>query len=122
MDDGVLESGRNIVRLKKRDELPEKWDSERENKIWTIVQQLCRSFETKGLDITAAHMLRLSVLDTSKIENAKNLAYRAYIAAERKGWADEALAYNSLVTAWPDLIERMNKLKNVALEQMQLEL
>jgi len=121
VDDGVLESGRSIVRLKRRDELPENWNSERTDTIWTIVQQLCRSFETKGLDATAAHMLRLSGMDTSKIENAKNLAYRAYIAAERKGWADEALAYNSLVTAWPDLIERMNKLKDVAPEQMQIE-
>ena len=122
VDDGVLESGRNIVRLKRRDELPEKWNSGKENTIWTIVQQLCRCFETLGLDETAAHMLRLSAFDTSKIENAKNLAYRAYIVAERKGWADEAFAYNSLVTAWPDLITRMNKLKDATPEQMQIEI
>jgi len=121
VDDGVLESGRSIVRLKRRDELPDKWNSERAVTIWTIVQQLCRNLETKGLDTTAAHMLRLSGMGTSKIENAKNLAYRAYIAAEREGWADEALAYNSLVTAWPDLIERMNKLKDNEPEQMQIE-
>jgi len=28
------------------------------------------------------------------------LAYRLYTLCERKGWADEARAYNELVTAW----------------------
>jgi len=112
VDSGVLESGRGIVRLKKRDELPEKWDSDRENTVWTMVQQLCRCLETQGLDKTAAHLLNLSALDASNIENVKSLAYRAYIAAERKGWADEALAYNSLVTAWHDLTDRMSRLKD----------
>ena len=30
-------------------------------------------------------------------------AYRLYSICERKGWAQEALAYNSLVIAWPQL-------------------
>jgi putative DNA methylase len=120
-DDGVLESGHGITRLKRRDELPEKWDSTRSEIIWTMVQQLCRCLETKGLDATAGHMVKLSTVGTSNIENVKNLAYRAYIAAERKGWADEALAYNSLVTAWPDLIDRMNKQKDIQPEQLQME-
>jgi putative DNA methylase len=121
VDDGVLESGRGNVRLKRRDELPDKWDSSKEETIWTIVQQLCHTLETQGLDPTAKHMLNLSTLSTDKIENAKALAYRAYITAERKGYADEALAYNSLVTAWPDLVERMTKLKDISPEQMRLD-
>ena len=36
-------------------------------------------------------------------ETARELAYRIYSLCERKKWADEALAYNSLVTAWPEL-------------------
>ncbi|MCL1790894.1 MAG: DUF1156 domain-containing protein [Peptococcaceae bacterium] len=112
VNDGVLESGRGIVRLKKRNELPEKWDSERENTVWTMVQQLCRRLETQGMDKTAGHLLNLSVIDTSNTENIKALAYRAYITAERNGWADEALAYNSLVTSWPDLTKRMNAFRN----------
>jgi putative DNA methylase len=28
------------------------------------------------------------------------LAYRLYTLCERKGWADDARAYNELVTAW----------------------
>jgi len=121
VDNGVLESGRNKVRLKRRDELPDNWDSSREDVVWTMVQQLCRCHETLELDHVAKHLLNLSSLDTSNIENVKALAYRAYIVAERKGWADEALAYNSLVTVWPDLIKRMNMLKDTPPEQMQLD-
>jgi putative DNA methylase len=40
---------------------------------------------------------------TSEPEQAKALAYRLFTIAERKGWAAEAYAYNSLVIAWPDV-------------------
>ena len=31
------------------------------------------------------------------------LTYRLYATCERKKWAQEALAYNSLVIAWPEI-------------------
>ncbi len=40
---------------------------------------------------------------TSEPEHAKALAYRLFTIAERKGWAKEAFAYNSLVIAWPEV-------------------
>ena len=43
---------------------------------------------------------------SSRDENtppARDLAYRLYTICERKEWADEALAYNGLVIAWPEL-------------------
>ena len=36
-------------------------------------------------------------------EIARDLAYRLYSTCERKKWAEEALAYNGLVIAWPEL-------------------
>lgn len=36
-------------------------------------------------------------------ETAKELAYRLYVICERKKWASEALAYNALVVAWPEI-------------------
>ena len=36
-------------------------------------------------------------------EIARDLAYRLYTLCERKGWADEAGYYNSLVVAWPSM-------------------
>ncbi len=34
---------------------------------------------------------------------ARELAYRLYAVCERKNWAKEALTYNALVVAWPDI-------------------
>ena len=36
-------------------------------------------------------------------EISRDLAYRLYSTCERKKWAQDALAYNSLVVAWPEL-------------------
>lgn len=36
----------------------------------------------------------------SNAERAKDLAYRLYTLAERKGWTQEGYAYNALVVAW----------------------
>jgi putative DNA methylase len=40
---------------------------------------------------------------TSEPEHAKALAYRLFTIAKRKGWAQEAYAYNSLVIAWHEV-------------------
>ena len=39
----------------------------------------------------------------AEAEDARALAYRLYNLADRKGWASEALLYNNLVTAWPQI-------------------
>ena len=36
---------------------------------------------------------------------SRDLAYRLYSTCERKKWAAETIAYNGLVTAWPELSE-----------------
>jgi putative DNA methylase len=36
-------------------------------------------------------------------DTARALAYRMYHVAERKGWTEEARAFNALVVAWTDL-------------------
>jgi putative DNA methylase len=39
-----------------------------------------------------------------KADAARELAYRLYTLCERKKRAQEALAYNALVVAWPELM------------------
>ena len=36
----------------------------------------------------------------ARAEPIRALAYRLYTLCERKGWTDDARAYNELVTAW----------------------
>ena len=113
---GVLYAQKGIVRLHTREEIPEKIDGEI---IWLLTQQLTRAIEKDGV-VGAAKIV--CDIFTSEPEHAKTLAYRLYTIAERKGWAQEAFAYNSLVIAWPDVqakASELNSRENNA-EQMKL--
>jgi len=35
-----------------------------------------------------------------RAEPIRNLAYRLYTLCERKGWAEDARAYNELISSW----------------------
>jgi len=103
---GMVEAGIAVarggkVRLLKRDELPEDWNpaSDRRLTIWEITQHLVHALDKRG-EIGAAALL---VKVGGEAEIARDLAYRLYTTCERKGWAQEALAYNSLVVAWPEI-------------------
>ena len=51
-------------------------------------------------------------------EAARDLAYRLYTVCDRKGWAQEALAYNSLVTSWSAISQLARNVNDV--QQMTL--
>ena len=42
-------------------------------------------------------------MGAARAENARALAYRLFTISERKGWNEEALAYNILVASWPQI-------------------
>ena len=110
---GVLSTEKGIVRLLTREELPEKVDT-REESIWLLCQQLTRAMETGGVEACAqivAPMLG------SNAERAKDLAYRLYTLAERKGWTQEGYAYNALVVAWREIQSRAAELQQATPEQ-----
>jgi len=96
----VAQGGR--VRLLRRNELAENWDPATDQRltIWEITQHLIRSLLDRGSEQATAELLRkVGALG----ETARDLAYRLYTTSERKGWTQEALAYNSLVVAWPEI-------------------
>lgn len=103
-DAGIVESKAGKVRLLGRDDLDSEWDPANEHRltIWKVTQFLVHAIE-KGGESSAAEMLRkLGALG----EAAKDLAYRLYVIAERKKWAQEAFAYNMLVKSWPELTKQ----------------
>lgn len=98
---GVTTSRAGKVRLLRRDELPVDWDpaTDRRLTVWEVAQHLIRALDTGG-DTAAASLFRKV---GGLAEVARDLAYRLYTTSERKGWTQEALAYNSLVVAWPEI-------------------
>ena len=95
---GVVYSGGGKVRLLKWSDYPVDWDPANDTRlpIWEALHQLIRALRTGG--DTSAGVL-ISKLGT-KIEAIRQLAYRLYTLCERKGWAEDARAYNELIASW----------------------
>ncbi|MDP9420450.1 MAG: DUF1156 domain-containing protein [Actinomycetota bacterium] len=98
---GILESKAGKVRLLDRSELPDAWDPAADARltVWELAQHLIRALEAGGDNEAADLLRRIGGLG----ETARELAYRLYVICERKKWAKEALAYNALVVAWPEM-------------------
>lgn len=98
---GILYARGGKVRLLKREELSEDWDPATDKRftIWEATQHLIRSLDEQGEQGAAELLRKLGAVG----ESARDLAYRLYNICERKKWAQEALAYNSLVIAWPEI-------------------
>jgi putative DNA methylase len=97
----VVKARGGKVQLIPRKDLPDGWDPATDQRLtaWGTTQHLIHTLEKKGEGEAAALLNRLGGM----AETARELAYRLYSICERKKWADEALAYNGLVIAWPEL-------------------
>lgn len=113
---GVLYAKAGVVHLMERSELPAAVDSN-ESTVWLLTQQLTHAMATGGIEACAKIVWGIF---GSGAESAKDLAYRLYTIAERKGWTEEGYAYNALVVAWPDIQSRAAAIKADAPEQMTL--
>lgn len=100
---GVVEAGGGSVRLLRWKEYPTAWDPRSDNRlpVWEALHHMIRVYQSEG-DSGAAHVLAAVA---SKAEACRQLAYRLYTLCERKGWAEDARAYNGVVTGW-SAIER----------------
>jgi len=98
---GVVKAGKGKVQLLGRTDLHADWNPATDKRltVWETTQHLIRTLETKGESEAATLLNKLGGIG----EIARELAYRLYSICERKKWADEALAYNSLVISWPEL-------------------
>jgi putative DNA methylase len=100
VETGILAAKGGKVRLLKKDELDSKWDPATDKRltIWEITHQLIRRMD-QGETAAAELIQKLG----TKAEVARDLSYRLYTICERRKWASEAIAYNSLVLAWGDI-------------------
>jgi putative DNA methylase len=98
---GFLRAQSGKVRLLRREELDAEWDPATDKRLtmWEITQYLIRKLEQEGESAAAVLVHKLGGM----AEAARDLAYRLYSICERKKWATEALSYNGLVIAWPEL-------------------
>lgn len=95
---GVLQSGSGKVRLLKWSEYSTDWDPRTDVRtpVWEALHQLIRALRQGGESASGALLALLG----GKAEAVRQLAYRLYTVCERLGQAEDARAYNELITSW----------------------
>lgn len=115
---GIVTGPGGKVRLVRRDELPVSWNPATSKRLtaWEVTQRLIRALETEGEQGAAAILDHVGALG----EIARDLAYRLYSVCERKKWADEALAYNTLVVEWTGITGAAEQIQKTTATQASM--
>ena len=97
---GIGEAHAGKFRLYERRDLDPDWSLAEDDRptVWETTQYLAAALERSESE--AAELLHTLGGDGDR---ARQLAYLLYQKANDRGWASEAGAYNSLITAWPSL-------------------
>jgi putative DNA methylase len=111
-DSGVVEAAAGKVRLLRPVEYPADWDPADDDRLplWEGLHQMIRAFQVGG-EVAAARLL--TQLGTRK-DPLRQLAYRLYTDCERRGWAEDARAYNDLVVAWEPIERAQDRVRDEA--------
>ena len=101
----------------------------------TMGHAYARIVSPRDDELFAAHPEYFSLIDGKRVqhgqicttnpevrERARDLAYRLYGISERKGWAQEALPYNALVVAWPEIQRLAEEVRRATPVQSGFEL
>ena len=100
---GVVESGAGKVRLVKWSDYPHNWSADKDLRtpVWEATHHLIRVLNKNGESSAGILLAKL----TKQAEAIRQLAYRLYTLCERKGWAEDARAYNELINAWTAILQ-----------------
>ncbi len=110
---GAVIAAKGKVRLTKPEELLE---NDKENGSWIRVQRLVKLLADGGISACAESLRD----DLGDMEGIKNLAYRLYQIADKKGWAQDGTGYNNLVISWQDILAQRDALRSERPEQGNL--
>jgi putative DNA methylase len=115
---GVLQSGGGKVRLLKWAELPSDWNPQTDKRtpVWEALHQLIRALKDGGESSSGALLAILG----GKADAVRQLAYRLYTLCERLGQAEDARAYNELITSWTAIESAANLAPKSSDQQGQL--
>lgn len=101
VESGVVASSAGSLRLMRWAELAKDWSPEQDARtpVWEALHQLIRALNKDGETTAGSLLARMP----ERADPMRALAYRLYTLCERKGWAEDARAYNELVAAWTSI-------------------
>lgn len=105
--DGILLSRAGKVQLIKPADLPAEYDvlADQRTSAWEVLHHLIRILEAGGI-AAAGEFLRTAWSQDDAVDSdlLKELAHLLFRIAEGNRWTKDALAFNNLVTSWPDIL------------------
>ncbi len=95
---GVVEAAGGVVRLLRWTDYPADWNPTADTRlpIWEVLHQMIRILKRQGEEGAGTVLAAVA----AKTEATRQLAYRLYTLCERAGWAEDARAYNEIITSW----------------------
>ncbi|MEF2031703.1 DUF1156 domain-containing protein [Pseudomonas aeruginosa] len=111
---GVVDSSKGELRLLRWADMASDWSPETDSRVpvWEALHQLIRALNQDGESSAGALLARMP----ERSEPIRALAYRLYTLCERKGWAEDARAYNELVTAWTAIEQASHEIGHTGLQ------
>jgi len=107
--DGVLNSTAGKVTLLAPNALPADYDVLDDERvgIWEALHHLIAILDRDGLQAAGAFLARARDRPDGAIEFelVKELAFVLFSIAEKNGWTQDALAFNTVATAWPEIVQ-----------------
>lgn len=110
---GILKSAAGKVKLLAPGALPTEYDPTLDEQIsaWEVLHHMIAVLEGGGIDAAAALLAAAGARTEGPIDAdlVKELAYLLFPLAEKNGWTKDALAFNTLATAWPEILDAARK-------------
>jgi putative DNA methylase len=84
-----------------------------------VLHHLIAFLERDGLLVAGAFMASAQARPDGAIdiELVKELAFLLFSIAEKNGWTQDALAFNTVATAWPDVVQAARSTQTDTAEQ-----
>lgn len=104
---GILSSIAGKVTLLTPDDLPEEYDvlSDDQVSAWEVLHHLIVFAQRDGIAAAGAFLSDARERPEIDVDLIKELAFLLFSIAERNGWTKDAIAFNGIATAWPEILD-----------------
>jgi putative DNA methylase len=107
--DGILTSAAGKVTLLSPARMPAEYDVLADERVgaWETLHHLIAIVDREGLPAAGAFLKSAQSRPDGAVdaELVKELAFLLFSIAEKNGWTKDALAFNTVATAWPDVVQ-----------------
>jgi putative DNA methylase len=123
--EGILTSAAGKVTLLSPAKMPAGYDVLADDRVgaWEVLHHLIAFLARDGLPVAGAFLASAQERTDGPIdiELVKELAFLLFSIAEKSGWTQDALAFNTVATAWPEVVQAARSMHTGTGEQAAFE-